>query len=115
MGSSVDVVKLDMSLLGWERGRLTGLVERLHDHGKVVLVEGVESAAHERLAVETGMDLASGYRYAAVADRAAVRRVSERPERSVDALQSTTTRTRPRFWMRPCGSSISPRRCDGDA
>ena len=37
---------------------------RLHDHGKVVLVEGVESAAHERLAVETGVDLASGYRYA---------------------------------------------------
>ena len=76
VGPTVDVVKLDMSLLGWERGRLTGLVERLHDHGKVVLVEGVESAAHERLAVETGMDLASGYRYAPIADRAAVRRVS---------------------------------------
>ena len=64
VGPTVDVVKLDMSLLGWERGRLTGLVERLHDHDKVVLVEGVESAAHERLAVDTGMDLASGFRYA---------------------------------------------------
>jgi EAL domain-containing protein (putative c-di-GMP-specific phosphodiesterase class I) len=64
VGSTVDVVKLDMSLLGWKRGRLTGLVERLHDHGKVVLVEGVESAAHEQLAVDTGIDLASGYRYA---------------------------------------------------
>jgi EAL domain-containing protein (putative c-di-GMP-specific phosphodiesterase class I) len=64
VGPTVDVVKLDMSLLGWKRGRLTGLVERLHDHGKVVLVEGVASAAHERLAVATGMDLASGFRYA---------------------------------------------------
>jgi len=64
VGPTVDVVKLDMSLLGWTRGRLTGLVERLHDHGKVVLVEGVASAAHERLAVETGMDLASGFLYA---------------------------------------------------
>jgi EAL domain-containing protein (putative c-di-GMP-specific phosphodiesterase class I) len=64
VGPTVDVVKLDMSLLGWKRGRLTALVERLHDHGKVVLVEGVASAAHERLAVETGMDLASGFRYA---------------------------------------------------
>ena len=64
MGSSVDVVKLDMSLLGWERARLTALVERLHDHDKVVLVEGVESAAHEQLAVDAGIDLASGYRYA---------------------------------------------------
>ena len=64
VGSSVDVVKLDIALLGWERGRLTGLVERLHDHAKVVLIEGVESAAHERLAVEAGIDLASGYRYA---------------------------------------------------
>jgi EAL domain-containing protein (putative c-di-GMP-specific phosphodiesterase class I) len=64
LGSSVDVVKLDMSLLGWERGRLTGLIDRLHDHDKVVLIEGVESDAHERFAVETGVDLASGYRYA---------------------------------------------------
>jgi len=64
IGSSVDVVKLDMSLLGWEPGRLTGLVGRLHDHDKVVLVEGVESESHERLAVDTGVDLASGYRYA---------------------------------------------------
>ena len=60
----MDVVKLAMALLGWERGRLAALVERLHDHGKMVLAEGVESAAHERLAVETGVDLASGYRYA---------------------------------------------------
>jgi EAL domain-containing protein (putative c-di-GMP-specific phosphodiesterase class I) len=64
MGASVDVVKLDMSLLRWERGRLTALVERLHDHGKVVLVEGVESAAHEQLALDAGIDLGSGYRYA---------------------------------------------------
>ena len=64
VGSSVDVVKLDMALLEWERSRLAGLVARLHDHGKVVLVEGVEFAAQESLAVETGIDLASGYRYA---------------------------------------------------
>ena len=64
MAANVDVVKFAMALLGWERTRLAGLVARLHDHGKVVLVEGVESAAHERLAVETGVDLASGYRYA---------------------------------------------------
>jgi EAL domain-containing protein (putative c-di-GMP-specific phosphodiesterase class I) len=64
VGPTVDVVKLDMSLLGWRRTRLTGLVERFHDHGKVVLVEGVEFAAHEQLAIDTGIDLASGYRYA---------------------------------------------------
>ena len=40
------------------------MIDRLHDHDKVVLIEGVESDAHERFAVETGVDLASGYRYA---------------------------------------------------
>ena len=86
VGSTVDVVKLDMSLLGWERGRLTGLVERLHDHGKVVLVEGVESAAHERLAVDTGIDLASGYRYAPSLTEPQFARVSRLLSGPVSAL-----------------------------
>ena len=64
LGSTVDVVKLDRSLLGWTQGQLAGLTGRLHQHGKIVLVEGVESAEHERLAIESGADLASGYRYA---------------------------------------------------
>ena len=42
---------------GWSR--------RLHDHGKVVLVEGVESDGARAVGeLRTGVDLASGYRYA---------------------------------------------------
>jgi EAL domain-containing protein (putative c-di-GMP-specific phosphodiesterase class I) len=64
VGSSVDVVKLDKSLLGWDRPRLVALIGRLHEHGKVALVEGVESEAHERLAAEVGVDLSQGFLYA---------------------------------------------------
>jgi diguanylate cyclase len=64
IGRNVDVVKLDRTLLGWPPLRLSSLVERLHEHGKVVIIEGVESEAHERRAREAGIELASGFHYA---------------------------------------------------
>ena len=61
---SVDVVKFDRSLLGADATWLGELVRRLHDHGKTVLLEGIETDEHGRFAVRAGVDWAQGFRYA---------------------------------------------------
>ena len=114
VAANVDVVKFTMALLGWERTRLAGLVARLHDHGKVVLVEGVESAAHERLAVETGVDLASGYRYAPsmTEPRGSSSIWTERPRGSSNlgaCHSSTSPASRARESQR-CATTVAPAR-----
>lgn len=61
---SVAVVKLDRSLLTADVTWMTSLVRRLHDDGKTVLMEGIETDDHRRLAVAAGVDWGQGFFYA---------------------------------------------------
>lgn len=59
----VTVVKLDRSLLAAESTWLGDLVRRLHDLGKTVLMEGIETEDHRRFAIEAGVDWGQGFSY----------------------------------------------------
>ena len=61
---AVAVVKLDRSLLQADPSWLRGLVGRMHDSGKVVLMEGIETEGHRRHAVGAGVDWGQGFLYA---------------------------------------------------
>jgi len=62
---SVAVVKLDRSLLAADSMWLRGLARRMHDAGKLVLMEGIETDGHRRFAIEAGLDWGQGFLYAA--------------------------------------------------
>ncbi len=61
---SIDLIKLDRSLLDIDPGRLEGIVKRVHDAGKTSLLEGIETAAHREKAMAAGIELAQGFLYA---------------------------------------------------
>jgi EAL domain-containing protein (putative c-di-GMP-specific phosphodiesterase class I) len=62
--ADIDVVKLDRRLLDAEPAALIDLVTTIHDQSKLALFECIETDAHERLAVDSGVDLGQGFLYA---------------------------------------------------
>ncbi len=61
--ADINLVKLDRALLRFDLSRLTPLVERLHERGKLVMIEGVETGEHRQLVVDAGIELAQGFLY----------------------------------------------------
>ena len=61
---SIDLVKLDRSLLDADPVWLEGVVGRVHDAGKTSLLEGIETPEHREQAVAAGIMLAQGFLYA---------------------------------------------------
>lgn len=65
-----DIVKLDRSLIhaaavdARARRMTTNMVSTLHEAGSLVLIEGVETLAQARVAMETDADLVQGYYFA---------------------------------------------------
>ncbi len=62
--SSIDLVKLDRSLLDADPRWLREVVECVHDAGKRSLFEGIETDAHRSTAIEAGVELGQGFLYA---------------------------------------------------
>lgn len=61
---SVSVVKLDRSLLAADEQSVRDLVTRLHDAGKTVVIEGIETDDHRRSVLAAGVDWGQGFLYA---------------------------------------------------
>lgn len=57
----IDIIKLDRTFLGRTDAELATVVEHIHANGKIVILEGLETAAGAARATEAGVDLGQGF------------------------------------------------------